>query len=206
MPQRAARRSSKPIYPHPAPRMRFPDKKMKRHRSGILFYFVTAGRISILLAERRGSLVWDIPDGESIASDLDPWMTAMRHASDSLGGMPESYERRFSMTFPLGIFTARRTVFTAELPTYPKHGDCWCLDHHEGSMDFRRFSWCDLHALPRKTRLLLYPALWQLWFLHRSHKAPRREPKPREVLNRRKRLRAFRSKFRHAVSQLFKHH
>jgi hypothetical protein len=178
----------------------------KIHRSGILFYIITAERISILLAERRGSLVWDIPDGERIESDQDPWMTAMRHASDALCGMPGSCERRFSLTFPLGIFTTRRTVFAAELPTYPEHGDCWNLDHHEGSMDYRQFAWYDLHALPRRTRWLLYPVLWRLWFLHRNLKVPRRAPKPREILNRRMRVRAFRSRVRHSINRLFGRH
>jgi hypothetical protein len=159
---------------------------MKRNIAGILFYFVSDGRISILLAEKRGALIWDAPVGEIIDWDQDPWMSAGYQTSEALGGLPVSYERRFSVTFPFGIPATRRTIFVAELPTYLGHGDCWKIDHHEGTKDFRQFSWCHLHALPRTTRWLLFPVLWRLWFSHRNCLSPSRQAKPKEVLNRRR--------------------
>ena len=174
---------------------------MKTRRIGILFYFRQDEDVWILLGERRRPLVWDIPSDEIPEPNMDLWLAAIDISRETLGGMPPDFERRSSITTPIGLLGPLRTVFAVELPGHPEFGTFGNIDHHEESHTFRRCSWHLLHQLPVTIHWTLVPVLWHLWLTQSRGKVPRRRPKPWEVSNRRGR--AFRSKVCGTLNRLF---
>jgi 8-oxo-dGTP pyrophosphatase MutT (NUDIX family) len=130
--------------------------------AGILFYTrKPSGSIDILLARRKRSGIWSIPGGGADHGEHDRWQTATRETLEEFGNIPPGCLRSFVVTFPFafaGFSWKTYVVFLAQDfgGTFP---DRQARDFNREFSDAR---WFPLTELPRKSHLLLWPAVNRL--------------------------------------------
>lgn len=126
--------------------------------AGILFIGEPMGDSAqhCLLGCRRRSGVWSIPGGKANRGE-DPWVTAVREATEEFGRLPARAERICSVRFPLVLF--KWTTFVVRLPEVSDFPDRTARDF---AREFSNAAWFPIGALPLKMHPLIHPVIVRL--------------------------------------------